>query len=73
MSRCLCCGLEITTGGCGCANFPPFLSVVPMPQYGWICPKCGRVYAPSNIACLSCNIDPKPPIQGGQERVDIPK
>lgn len=24
-------------------------------QYGWICPKCGRVYAPTQIICLYCN------------------
>ena len=25
-----------------------------MPNYGWICPKCGRVYAPSQEMCLYC-------------------
>jgi len=23
---------------------------------GWICPKCGRVYAPTVTACGSCNL-----------------
>ena len=26
-----------------------------MEQYGWICPKCGRVYAPTQVMCLYCN------------------
>lgn len=25
-----------------------------MEQYGWICPKCGRVYAPTQSMCLYC-------------------
>lgn len=25
-----------------------------MLTYGWICPKCGRVYAPSQNMCLYC-------------------
>ena len=25
-----------------------------MEQYGWICPKCGRVYAPTQHMCLYC-------------------
>lgn len=25
-----------------------------MLNYGWICPKCGRVYAPSQEMCLYC-------------------
>ena len=25
-----------------------------MLTYGWICPKCGRVYAPSQETCLYC-------------------
>ena len=24
---------------------------------GWICPKCGRVYAPSCQQCLFCNLN----------------
>ncbi len=24
-------------------------------QSGWICPKCGRVYSPSNSECQTCN------------------
>lgn len=26
-----------------------------MIQYGWVCPKCGRVYAPTQEMCLYCN------------------
>ena len=25
-----------------------------MVNYGWICPKCGRVYAPTQMTCLYC-------------------
>lgn len=25
-----------------------------MLNYGWVCPKCGRVYAPSQEMCLYC-------------------
>lgn len=25
-----------------------------MDSYGWICPKCGRVYAPTQMMCLYC-------------------
>ena len=25
-----------------------------MVNYGWICPKCGRVYAPTQMMCLHC-------------------
>ena len=28
-----------------------------MLNYGWICPKCGRVYAPSQEMCLYCKGD----------------
>ena len=28
-------------------------------QKGWICPKCGRVLAPSTMYCLWCCIDMK--------------
>ena len=23
-------------------------------QYGWVCPKCGRVYSPTTALCLAC-------------------
>ena len=25
------------------------------PKYGWVCPKCGKVYAPDVKECLNCN------------------
>ena len=31
----------------------PQSNIVPY-QYGWICPKCGRVYAPGTIMCSFC-------------------
>ena len=35
-------------------------------RYGWICPKCGRVYSPDFINCKLCNvgITTKPPKLG---------
>lgn len=32
-------------------------------KQGWVCPKCGRVYAPFTPMCLYC---------GGEESVSIP-
>lgn len=26
-------------------------------SYGWCCPKCGRVYSPTQMMCLFCNGD----------------
>ena len=26
-------------------------------NYGWICPKCGRVYGPYVNECCACNMD----------------
>ena len=45
-----------------------------MLNYGWICPKCGRVYAPNQEMCLYCGGDrvsspatsTKPIRQGGE-------
>ena len=31
----------------------PGVTVEPL-NYGWICPKCGRVYSPSTSQCLFC-------------------
>jgi hypothetical protein len=28
---------------------------MPVPQYGWACPKCGSVYAPHVMECSRCN------------------
>ena len=25
------------------------------PKYGWVCPKCGKVYAPDVKECFTCN------------------
>ena len=30
-------------------------TVVPAPQYGWTCPKCGRIHAPFITGCHYCN------------------
>ena len=32
-----------------------------MLNYGWICPKCGRVYAPNQEMCLYCGPNEKTP------------
>jgi hypothetical protein len=32
----------------------------PQPPTGWICPKCGRVYAPTQPQCWLCNCNPQP-------------
>ena len=45
-----------------------------MLNYGWVCPKCGRVYAPNQEMCLYCGggsvsspVTPTKPIyQGGE-------
>jgi len=29
---------------------------------GWICPKCGSVYAPSILVCIECNVNKKPKV-----------
>lgn len=26
-----------------------------LPQYGWMCPRCGSVWAPHTPECLTCN------------------
>lgn len=33
-----------------------------MLNYGWVCPKCGRVYAPNQEMCLYCGPNEKAPI-----------
>lgn len=32
-----------------------------MLNYGWVCPKCGRVYAPNQEMCLYCGPNEKTP------------
>lgn len=32
----------------------PALDTPAPSQYGWICPKCGRVYSPTVPTCMSC-------------------
>ena len=34
-------------------NLEPGIAVEPL-NYGWICPKCGRVYSPSTSQCFYC-------------------
>ena len=33
-------------------------------NYGWICPKCGRVYGPFVQECSACNFDKAQPYTG---------
>lgn len=41
------------------ATAPSYSITTPMPaeypKYGWVCPKCGKVYAPDVRECLNCN------------------
>lgn len=61
---------EITTGGPlqyapPSASVPSYSITTPYnggtervaesPKYGWICPKCGKVYAPDVKECWNCN------------------
>lgn len=62
---------EITTGGPlqysrPSASAPSYSITTPynvrtepveaeLPRYGWVCPKCGKVYAPDVKECLNCN------------------
>jgi len=58
------CGL---TGGCPQCNYRilpiidlpnvpvPGLAVPAMPQQGWECPKCKRIYGPNAMECWHCN------------------
>jgi hypothetical protein len=46
---CVRCGKQIgAVDGCHC---PPAIQPPPLPQYGWICPKCGRGNAPFKMSC----------------------
>ena len=33
-------------------------------NYGWICPKCNRVYGPMVQECCQCNFDKAQPYKG---------
>lgn len=62
---------EITTGGHlqysrPSASAPSYSITTPynvrtepveaeLPRYGWVCPKCGKVYAPDVKECSNCN------------------
>ena len=41
------------------ATAPSYSITTPMPaehpKYGWVCPKCGKVYAPDVKECAQCN------------------
>lgn len=41
------------------ATAPSYSITTPMPaeypKYGWVCPKCGKVYAPDVKECFTCN------------------
>ena len=38
----------------GPAHPPQPEDINPLREYGWICPKCGRVYSPSTSQCFHC-------------------
>ena len=29
-------------------------------RYGWVCPKCGNVYAPFVVQCTTCGVGKEP-------------
>lgn len=35
-----------------------YSQVGPIINYGWVCPKCGRVYSPSTHMCFKCCNEP---------------
>lgn len=41
------------------ATAPSYSIITPMPaeypKYGWVCPKCGKVYSPDTKECFTCN------------------
>jgi uncharacterized OB-fold protein len=54
--RCVKCGQELTTGdGLGLCNACKNETELKTPkQFGWICPRCGRVYTPWRPKCDYC-------------------
>ena len=36
---------------------PHYFQTVSIIHYGWVCPKCGRVYSPTTVKCLYCGGD----------------
>ena len=57
---CAFCGVPINEYGTTihyphCPQYQP--QIIPPPiEYGWCCPKCGRVYAPCVWECMPCNL-----------------
>ena len=45
---------EYYDGGLSYQPQPENPNLNPYREYGWICPKCGRVYSPSTSQCLFC-------------------
>lgn len=41
--------------GSGTLKIPAEVAALPENRYGWICPLCDCVFAPSVSNCLSCN------------------
>ena len=66
-SSCYCseCGALLDTGLTGhhpwCSRYPspqPFVITwepPPPTEFGWVCPKCNRVYSPTISECWPCN------------------
>jgi len=56
--KCAYCNKELTSGD----KHPHFCNdcdsknaqIIPI-KFGWVCPKCGNVYAPDTTECNNCN------------------
>lgn len=61
--KCVICGInELTTGDgyiCLSCRNKKEENLIPIPGFpysqGWVCPKCGSVYAPHMTECVRCN------------------
>ena len=57
MRQCPTCGRDVMDGLMCPVCFAPRLvpTFQPIAPQGWVCPKCGNVYAPNVPTCFKCN------------------